>query len=77
MKPKLGVERRTWKFFKVTGKFMPTEKLKMFYTGGGSYQFFGFPDLHRVFKHYYFYRWCYLTIITIQETSMLQDKRKK
>jgi hypothetical protein len=25
MKPKLGVERRTWKFFKVTGKFMPTE----------------------------------------------------
>ena len=77
MRPKLGIERITFKFHNAYTKFLPLGKLKLFYTGGGSIECWGFPDRHQVFKHYYFYRWCYLTIISIKETSLLQEKRKK
>lgn len=77
-KPKLGITEihLKWKNVKHLWKSeYCLDTLKgLFYTGGGSFQDFGFPDRTYRQKHYYFYHWCYLTINKVEISNVNTSK---
>ena len=50
-----------WKWHDCSVSFV-YRKLKLFSTGGGSFQEFGFEGLLNYVRHVYFWKWCFLTI---------------
>jgi hypothetical protein len=60
MKPKRGIKKICIKW--VDCGISTKLNSPLFFTGGGAYEAWGFSDVWHYQKHFYFYKWCYLTI---------------
>ena len=75
MRPKIGI--RSIKLqLKYCDYIFTYSKPKLFHVGGGSYQYFGFPELSTRQKHFYFWKWCYLSIHSVEKTNYLSKQWK-
>lgn len=61
MKPKQGIKEVGFKWADCTSAFQ-NKVIPIFSKGGGAYEDFGFMSVWHYQKHFYFYKWCFLTI---------------
>lgn len=66
-RPKKGIFRIEWKWKDCTSAFTYCRTIPLFSTGGGSVQNLGFPDLWEYQKHFYIYKWCFVTVNGIRK----------
>ena len=74
MKPKIGIKSFKFMWKDCRCSFVYRKEIPIFSTGGGSYQDFGFSDRWHCQKHFYFYKWCFLTVKYVKEALFTRRK---